>query len=583
MFERVLVANRGEIAVRITRTLRKMGITSIAVFSEADNGLPHVAMADVAVPIGEPQAYLNPELLISVGKRHAVTAVHPGYGFLSENAEFARACASAGITFIGPPPEAISVMGDKINAKRTVAAYGVPVVPGRVEPGLDDNQLAEAAREVGFPVLLKPSAGGGGKGMRLVEFEEDLATAIESARREASHSFGDSTLLVERFLSHPRHIEMQVFADTHGTCVALGDRECSLQRRHQKVIEEAPSPLLLHGVRPAMAESAIAAARACGYVGAGTVEFIVSADRPNEYFFMEMNTRLQVEHPVTEAVTGLDLVEWQVRVASGEALPWKSQQDVPAPNGHAIEARIYAEDPSRGFLPSAGPILLLREPRETEHIRVDSGISPGVEVGTLYDPMLSKVIAWGRDRGSALRHLDQALASTTVLGLSTKLGFLRRLLADQDVIDGHIHTGLVEERLPQLAPKGTPDRVLVAVALLSTLDLRPKCAAPNAGPWALRDGWRVGDRAPLKSQWSTEGDRIEIEVLGPTVTVNGRSYSRCRAGHTGDGSIAVEIDGDRHVYQWVRRGPEVWMGEAGDAWRMIQETRSLIRASSAGP
>ncbi|HET6875409.1 MAG TPA: biotin carboxylase N-terminal domain-containing protein, partial [Acidimicrobiales bacterium] len=345
VFRRVLVANRGEIAVRVMRTLRRLGIESVAVYTDADRGALHTQLADWAVGIGEARAYLDIDAIIEAAAEMGAEAIHPGYGFLSENPAFARACADAGVVFVGPPAEAIEAMGDKINAKRTVAASGVAVVPGRDEAGLSDEQLAAAALEVGLPVLLKPSAGGGGKGMRLVEREVDLADAIASSRREATNAFGDGTLLVERFVIRPRHVEMQVFADRHGTTVALGERECTLQRRHQKIVEEAPSPLIDAATRRRMAEQAVAAAKACGYVGAGTVEFIVSADRPEEFFFMEMNTRLQVEHPVTEMVLDVDLVELQLRVAAGEPLPWSGQDEVPAPTGHAMEARIYAEDP----------------------------------------------------------------------------------------------------------------------------------------------------------------------------------------------------------------------------------------------
>ncbi len=398
MFETVLVANRGEIAVRIMRTLRALGIRSVAVFSDADADARHVREADTAVRLGPAPAadsYLSAERILAAAAATGAQAVHPGYGFLAENATFARACADAGVVFVGPPADAIEAMGDKIRAKRTVAAAGVPVVPGRSEPGLSDAEIAAAAVEVGFPVLLKPSAGGGGKGMRLVRGPDALADEIASARREARGAFGDNTLLVERYVERPRHIEIQVLGDTHGTVLHLGERECSLQRRHQKIIEEAPSPLLSAAARERMGGAAVEAARAVGYTGAGTVEFIVSADRPGEFFFLEMNTRLQVEHPVTECVTGLDLVEWQLRVAAGEPLPF-GQGDVRL-DGHAIEARVYAEDPARGFLPTGGPVLALVEPA-LPHVRVDSGLVAGMNVGTTYDPMLAKVIAWGPDR-----------------------------------------------------------------------------------------------------------------------------------------------------------------------------------------
>lgn len=405
MFSTVLVANRGEIAVRVIRTLRELGIRSVAVFSDADADARHVREADTAVRIGPAAAaesYLSVERLLDAARRTGAQAVHPGYGFLAENAAFAAACAEAGLAFIGPPASAISLMGDKIRAKETVKAAGVPVVPGSSGSGLSDAELVAAAEQIGMPVLLKPSAGGGGKGMRLVRDAAVLGEEIAAARREARSSFGDDTLLVERWVDRPRHIEIQVLADSFGNVVHLGERECSLQRRHQKVIEEAPSVLLDEKTRAAMGAAAVDAARSCGYVGAGTVEFIVPGGDPSSYYFMEMNTRLQVEHPVTELITGLDLVELQLRVAAGEALGF-DQSDVTL-TGHAIEARVCAEDPARGFLPSGGTVLALSEPSGGA-VRTDSGLTAGVPVGSTYDPMLSKVIAYGPDRASALRLL----------------------------------------------------------------------------------------------------------------------------------------------------------------------------------
>jgi acetyl-CoA/propionyl-CoA carboxylase biotin carboxyl carrier protein len=581
VFERVLIANRGEIAVRVIRTLRRLGVTSVAVYSDADRHAPHVQMADEAVPLGDARCYLDAPRLVATAIARRVDAVHPGYGFLSENAAFARACTEAGLVFVGPPAGSIEMMGDKINAKRTVAASGVPVVPGRDEAGLDDRRLAAAAVEIGFPVLIKPSAGGGGKGMRLVESEAELATQLQAARREAQGAFGDDTLLVERYVARPRHIEMQVFADGHGTCVALGERECSLQRRHQKIVEEAPSPLLDPATRAAMADSAVAAARSCGYVGAGTVEFIVSADRPDEYFFMEMNTRLQVEHPVTEAVLGLDLVELQLRVAAGERLPWASQSDVPAPSGHAVEARVYAEDPGRGFLPASGPVLVLREPAGGDGVRVDSGIREGMEVGTLYDPMLSKVIAWGPDRRAALRRLDGALGATTVLGVTTNVGFLRRLIRDPAVVEGELDTGLVERRAPALSGssepgRGVPDPVLAAAGLLArALD------GPGPDPWSGRDGWRVGDHSPRRTRWGAGPAAVDVEISGDRVTVGGRPLGDQRAELAGDTTLVVEGAAERAVYTWSRHGDDLWMGRDGDAWKLTEQRRVLMHRTGA--
>ena len=572
MFERVLIANRGEIAVRIIRTLRRMGVVAVAVYSDADRLAPHVRMADVAVPLGGARAYLDADLLLSVAASQGVDAVHPGYGFLSENAAFARACSQTGAIFIGPPADAIETMGDKINAKRTVAASGVPVVPGRDEAGLDDRQLAEAVAAVGLPVLLKPSAGGGGKGMRLITSEADLPSFIEAARREAKGAFGDDTLLVERYVNQPRHIEMQIFADSHGTFVALGERECSLQRRYQKIIEEAPSPLLDPATRAAMAESAVAAAKACGYVGAGTVEFIVSADLPDEYFFMEMNTRLQVEHPVTEAVLGVDLVELQLRVAVGEHLPWRSQTDVPQPSCHAVEARLYAEDTVRGFLPSSGRILALRVPGSMPSVRVDSGIDEGLEVGTTYDPMLAKVIAWGADRSVALRRLDLALASTTVLGVTTNIGFLRRLLRDPAVVAGDLDTGLVERRAASLQVATVPDEVFAAAALLAEhrASIMVAAGAPT-DPWAVADGWHVAGPKPRKTRWRAGSTTVEVAVAGGCVVVDGRPLGTVAFWPESGGCISVEAAGAMKSYAWAADGDDVWLGTAGESWRLTRE------------
>ncbi|WP_251069505.1 acetyl-CoA carboxylase biotin carboxylase subunit [Streptomyces sp. ISL-96] len=493
MFDTVLVANRGEIAVRVIRTLRELGVRSVAVFSDADADARHVREADTAVRIGPAAAsasYLRTDRLLEAAARTGAQAVHPGYGFLAENAAFAQACADAGLAFIGPPASAIALMGDKIRAKETVRAAGVPVVPGSSGSGLTDAELAAAAREIGMPVLLKPSAGGGGKGMRLTRVESALADEIAAARREAKASFGDDTLLVERWIDRPRHIEIQVLADAHGNVIHLGERECSLQRRHQKIIEEAPSVLLDEATRAAMGEAAVQAARSCGYRGAGTVEFIVPGNDPSSYYFMEMNTRLQVEHPVTELITGLDLVEWQLRVASGEELPF-SQKDITL-TGHAVEARICAEDPSRGFLPSGGAILALHEP-QGDGVRTDSGLTQGTEVGSIYDPMLSKVIAYAPDRATALRRLRAALADTVTLGVPTNAGFLRRLLAHPDVVSGALDTGLVERDADSLIPDGVPPEVYAAAALLRSGETAVADGTPGwTDPFSARTGWRLG-------------------------------------------------------------------------------------------
>ncbi|MDQ0645401.1 acetyl/propionyl/methylcrotonyl-CoA carboxylase subunit alpha [Microbacterium murale] len=453
----VLVANRGEIARRIIRTLRDQGIRSVAVYSDADVAAPHVREADDAVLIGRAPAaesYLDVDAVIRAAQHSGADAIHPGYGFLSESVALAQACARAGIVFIGPSTLALEIMGDKAKAREHVAARGVPVVPGFTAEGLSDAEIAGRADEIGYPLLVKPSAGGGGKGMEIVSDADGLGTALASARRIARAAFGDDALVLERLIRRPRHIEVQVFGDSHGTVIALGERECTLQRRHQKVVEEAPSAGLTVGLTERLLEAAVRAAESVAYVGAGTVEFLVDADAPDDFFFIEMNTRLQVEHPVTEAVTGLDLVALQLGVAAGGALPAP-----PALSGHAVEARIYAESPERDFLPSTGRILRFAVPRG---VRVDAAIETGSEVTGFYDPMIAKVIAYGPDRATALARLDQALAQTIVLGADTNIAFLRQLLANERVVSGDLDTGLIETLLPVRSAE--PSAAMIAAA-----------------------------------------------------------------------------------------------------------------------
>ncbi|MFF0308509.1 biotin carboxylase N-terminal domain-containing protein [Streptosporangium sp. NPDC004379] len=568
MFDTVLIANRGEIALRVIRTLRRLGVRSVAVYSDADAGARHVREADVAVRLGG--GYLDIDRILAAAEATGAQAVHPGYGFLAENAVFARRCAEAGLVFVGPPPGAIEAMGDKIRAKETVAAAGVPVVPGGAEPGDD---LVAAAERVGFPALIKPSAGGGGKGMVLVRSAGELPEALASARRTAAAAFGDATLLIERFVDNPRHIEIQVMADTHGNVVHLGERECSLQRRHQKIIEEAPSPLLDDAARARMGAAAVEAARAVGYVGAGTVEFIVQG-ATGDYYFMEMNTRLQVEHPVTELVTGLDLVELQLRAAAGEPLPL-TQEEVRL-RGHAVEARVYAEDPSRGFLPTGGRVLALREP---EGVRVDSGLMTGGTVGSDYDPMLSKVIAWGPDRASALRRLDGALAGTVVLGVPTNVSFLRALLTHPEVVSGALDTGLVERHLGELAAGGAvPADVPVAAALLLHHERTP---AVQADPWDVPDGWRLGDAAWTPWRLESRDGVAEVRVRGLPGSPAGAEVrpaagapedaGAVRATLVLDGDdLLVTLDGVRRRYAVARDGDTVWLGRDGASWALTR-------------
>ncbi len=580
LFDTVLVANRGEIAVRVIRTLRRLGIRSVAVYSDPDAGARHVLEADTAVRLGPAAAresYLAIDKVLDAAARTGSQAIHPGYGFLSENAHFAAACERAGVVFVGPPARAIEVMGDKITAKNAVAAFDVPVVPGVAKPGLADDDLVAAADEVGYPVLIKPSAGGGGKGMHLVEDPARLRAALATARREAASAFGDDTLFLERFVLRPRHIEVQVLADTHGNVVHLGERECSLQRRHQKVIEEAPSALLDAEARARIGAAACNTARSVDYVGAGTVEFIVSADRPDEFFFMEMNTRLQVEHPVTEAITGLDLVEWQLRVAAGEKLAF-AQDDIVL-NGHAMEARVYAEDPARGFLPTGGRVLQVFEPSGAG-VRVDSSLLAGTVVGSDYDPMLSKVIAHGTDRDEALARLDRALAQTAVLGVQTNIEFLRFLLADERVRAGDLDTALLDGRLADFAPLPAPDDILAAGGLYRqwALDRRAR-----GNLWAAPTGWRVGGgTAPVRTAMRTPLRTEAVSVWGPPDAANvrvgeGETYSA--SVELDQAQMSVTLDGLRRDYRWAEADRHLWIADERGTWHLREaEEQKIHRA-----
>jgi acetyl-CoA/propionyl-CoA carboxylase biotin carboxyl carrier protein len=592
LFGTVLVANRGEIACRVIRSLRSLGIRSVAVYSDADAGARHVREADVAVRIGPAAAtesYLKIAAIIQACRDTGAQAVHPGYGFLSENVEFARALEQAGITFIGPGVESLNIMGDKIRSKNHVAGYGVPVVPGIARPGMTDAQLMDAAPGVGFPLLIKPSAGGGGKGMHIVERPEELETTLATARRVAAGAFGDDTLFLERLVRTPRHIEVQVLADNHGNVIHLGERECSLQRRHQKVIEEAPSPLLdsLHdggATRARIGEAACQAARSVHYSGAGTVEFLVSDEAPDEFFFMEMNTRLQVEHPVTEMVTGVDLVQWQVRIAAGGVLT-VAQADVVL-QGHAVEARVYAEIPERNFLPSSGTVLLLDElpgpaqrpgaPARAEvetgrgRVRVDSSLIDGLELSSNYDPMISKVIAWGADRTAALDTLDEALAGYTALGIETNVEYLRLLINDPDVRAGHLDTGLIERKLPELAFRRLAETELVAAALyaLEREDQENTPAPP--GPWRNRKGWRLGPSAPRRISLGTpDGGVATVRVSGGRivdgpvrVTVDNGAERQASLEFTSRRQAVLSLDGKAVTYSFA----PVYTGPVTPAW-----------------
>jgi len=506
MFRKLLIANRGEIACRVAATARRMGIAVVAVYSEADAGARHVAMADEAYCIGPPAAresYLRAEAILEVAKRCGADAVHPGYGFLSENQAFARACAAANVVFVGPPPEAIAAMGDKSAAKALMEKAGVPLVPGYHGENQDPAFLAGEAKKIGFPVLIKASAGGGGKGMRIVRAADEFKTALEGAKREAAAAFGDDRVLIERYLDRPRHIEVQVFGDTQGSIVYLFERDCSVQRRHQKVLEEAPAPGMTAARRKSMGETAVAAAKSVAYVGAGTVEFI--AEQDGRFYFMEMNTRLQVEHPVTEMITGLDLVEWQLRVAAGEPLPL-AQADL-AIRGHAIEARIYAENTDRGFLPSTGTLRHLATPEaaafttEGGALRVDSGVREGDSISPWYDPMIAKLIAWGETREAACARLAGALDGFEVAGVSTNVEFLARVVRSKAFASADLDTGLIERERPALFPERAPaSHELLAAAAWAELRLEETLTRRHAeassdphSPWNAVDGWRLNE------------------------------------------------------------------------------------------
>jgi len=489
---RVLIANRGEIAVRIVRACRDAGLESIAVYSDADRHAVHVRAADRALRIGPPapaDSYLSIDALLEAAARSGADAVHPGYGFLSERAEFARACEQAGLVFVGPPADVIEQMGSKIAARALMQKAGVPVVPGQTPADQSDDGLLAAARAVGYPVLIKASAGGGGKGMRVVQSDQEARELVPAARRESAAAFGDGTLYVERVIARPRHVEIQVFADTHGHVVHLFERECSIQRRHQKVIEESPSPALTPALRARMGDAAVAAARASGYRNAGTIEFLVEGRGDDaRFYFLEMNTRLQVEHPVTEAVTGVDLVQAQLLVAAGAPLPWT--QASLSTRGHAIECRIYAEDPGHGFLPQAGPLLLYREP-SGPGIRVDAGVEEGSTVDVHYDPMLAKLVVSAETRPAAIARLRAALRRYPVLGIRTNIPFLLRLIDLPEFAAGDLHTGFIDEHRGALLRSGAPSPVALAAAALAGTAARAAGVSPAAvpDPWSQTTGW----------------------------------------------------------------------------------------------
>jgi 3-methylcrotonyl-CoA carboxylase alpha subunit len=523
VFRKILIANRGEIACRIMRTARRLNVATVAVYSEADAKALHVEMADEAVLLGPApaaQSYLAIDKVIAAAVATGAEAIHPGYGFLSENARFAEACAKIGIAFIGPPAPAIHAMGSKSESKKLMEAAGVPLVPGYHGTEQADSHLVAEALKIGFPVLIKASAGGGGKGMRIVRSEPELLPAIEGARREAKSAFGDERLLIEKYLEKPRHVEIQIFADSQGNTVYVHDRDCSIQRRHQKVIEEAPAPGLSDETRKRMGAAAVAAAEAVGYVGAGTVEFLYA---DGQFYFIEMNTRLQVEHPVTEMIAGIDLVEWQLRVASGEPLP--ERQAELQRYGHAMEVRLYAEDPAKGFLPAIGRIAHLAWPTNLSNMRIDSGVRAGDRISTYYDPMIAKVIAWGADRTAAAQRLRRALQETEIAGLATNTGFLVEVLGHPAFLKEEIDTGFIERYRADLLPgsdaggEATPDRTLALCAAFVILKdgasakAKTMASADPHSPWAETNGWRVnGEGGSSVLLRDAAGKRRDVRV-----------------------------------------------------------------------
>lgn len=577
MFNKILIANRGEIACRVIKTARRLGIKTVAVYSEADAGARHVRLADEAVLIGPAAAresYLVIDKIIAAAKQTGAQAIHPGYGFLSENEDFCHACDAAGIVFIGPPVSAIHAMGSKSEAKKLMEKAGVPLTPGYHGDNQEPAFLNVQADAIGYPVLIKAAAGGGGKGMRLVERSEDFLDALASCKREAASSFGDDHVLVEKYLTRPRHIEIQVFGDRFGNVVYLFERDCSVQRRHQKVLEEAPAPGMTLERRAAMGKAAVEAAKAVGYVGAGTVEFIANQD--GSFYFMEMNTRLQVEHPVTEMITGLDLVEWQLRVASGEPLPLAQEQL--AINGHALEARIYAEDPAKGFLPSTGRLVHLAPPEEGMHVRVDTGVEEGDEISPFYDPMIAKLIVWDVNRDRALARMLQALAEYRVVGVANNIEFLSRLTACPAFANADLDTGLIEREKDYLFPDQIePSReAWLAVALAELLRERERAQRLAArhpepdSPWHRRDGWRMNSAASrtLIFRFGEVEKTLAVTHLGNGFAITLDGVASAVAGSLNPrGLLRAEFDGLRTTATAVVAGERRHLFGNGRAWQ----------------
>ncbi len=585
MFSKILIANRGEIACRVIATCKRLGIATVAVYSDADRDARHVRLADEAIRIGPAAArdsYLRGEALLDAARRSAAQAIHPGYGFLSENADFADACAAAGITFIGPPASAIRAMGDKSAAKALMAQAGVPLTPGYHGAQQDPAFLRDQADAIGYPVLIKASAGGGGKGMRKVERSDEFIAALASCQREAAAAFGNEHVLVEKYVERPRHIEIQVFGDGQGEAVHLFERDCSVQRRHQKVLEEAPAPGMTAERRAAMGKAAVDAARAVGYVGAGTVEFI--AGPGGDFYFMEMNTRLQVEHPVTEFITGTDLVEWQLRVACGQPLPLRQEQL--AINGHAIEARLYAEDADRGFLPSTGTLRRLRLPVSTAHVRVDTGVEQGDSITPFYDPMIAKLIVWDVDRDAALRRMDKALSACQVVGVTTNAGFLRRLINTDSFSRAKLDTALIE-REHDVVSRGSRSMdevwLLAAIAAVSSTAAAHRDAHDPHSPWTVQDGWRVGAGAS-RNVTLQQGDQQHVLQVSPGTDgwrVQRDDGEPLQVHGTADAQgLLAQLHGQRWSVQVQRDGDALYLFTAEGTHRFVMH--DPISASSQG-
>jgi 3-methylcrotonyl-CoA carboxylase alpha subunit len=575
MFKSLLIANRGEIACRVIRTARRMGMRTIAVYSDADRRALHVRDADDAIAIGPASAkdsYLNIPAVIDAARKAGAKAVHPGYGFLSENAEFAEACAAAGVVFVGPPASAIRAMGSKSASKVLMAKAGVPLVPGYHGDDQSPELLKREAGKIGYPVLIKASAGGGGKGMKIVAAAGEFDAQLASAQREAQSSFGDAKVLIEKYLAKPRHVEFQVFADTHGNFVHLFERDCSIQRRHQKVIEEAPAPGMTEALRRQMGDAAVAAARAVSYVGAGTIEFLLGED--GQFYFMEMNTRLQVEHPVTELITGLDLVEWQLQVAAGARLPLKQEQL--RISGHAIEARIYAEDPDREFLPQAGRIGHLRF--AANDARYDHGVEAGATISPYYDPMIAKLAVHGDDRTEAVKKLRDALGATEISGIVTNVPFLARLASHADFLAGNVDTGFIERHratlFPARPPAGADEILLAALGLFA--------AGANASPWDRRDGWRLNaqprERIALTGE---DGKPVTVELLNEKGGYRLSNGTFCEASFTSEGRLATTIGGRPIEAGWVLDDGEVTVFRAGVPFRFRVGSQAGAAAAAA--